>query len=424
MHYVARCCLVPYLVLLLGAALGHAENWPQWRNATHDGVSKETAVPTRWTSSTNVAWALKLPGMGGSTPVIWGDRIFLTCEEGKDLVLLCIGTDGKERWKRKVGTASRHVRGDEGNGASASPSTDGTHVYCFVASGELACFDFDGKEVWKFNCQDRYGKFDIQFGLHSTPVLDGDRLYLQLIHSGGGQVIALDKATGKDVWKIKRPSDGIKECEHSYASPTLWRNGDKAFLIVHGNDYATGHALNDGHELWRVGGLNPKAKYNTTLRFVSTPVASPDLIVIPSAKNGPVVGLKPTATGLVESGNSSEQWRRPSNTPDVPSPLIHDGLVYLCKENGYVICLDAKTGKESYNQRIHGARYRASPVYAAGHVYLTGRDGVVTVLKAGPKFEVVAENKLPDQLSASPAIAGNRIYLRGFETLFAIENKK
>jgi outer membrane protein assembly factor BamB len=429
--------LLTGLVLLAAAGRAAADNWPQWRNAAHDGVSKEAVVPTHWDKTTNVAWTFKLPGMGGSTPIVWGDRIFLTCADGKDFVLLCIGVDGKERWKSVVAkdgidgwkgivrsaSSTGRVRTDEGNGASASASTDGKHVWCFVGSGELACFDFDGKEVWKFNLQDRYGKFRIQFGLHSTPVLDGDRLYLQLIHSGGGQVIALDKATGKEIWKVKRPSDGTQECEHSYASATLWRNGKDAVLVAHGNDYATGHSLDDGHELWRVGGLNPKSKYNFTLRFVSTPAVSPDLIVVPSAKHGPVVGLKPSATGMVEAGSSFEQWRMPRNTPDVSSPLIQDGLVYLCGEDGTLTCVDAKTGAEQYSKRLHSARYRASPVYAAGHVYLTSRDGYVTVVKAGPKFELIAENKMGDEMSASPAIADGRIYLRGFETLFAIGGK-
>jgi outer membrane protein assembly factor BamB len=412
------------VAVLLGAGVAAADNWPQWRGPTSDGVSKETGLPTQFGAAKNLAWLLPLPGMGGSTPVIWGDRIFLTSEDGNALVLMCVGTDGKERWKRRVGTATGKIRRDEGNGASASPSTDGKHVWAFVASGELVCFDLDGNEVWKFNTQERYGRFDIQFGMHSTPLLDGDRLYLQLIHSAGAWVVAIDKATGKDVWKVARKSDGHDECEHSYASPALWRNGKDAFLIAHGNDYATGHALDDGRELWRVGGLNPKDKYNRTLRFISTPVASADLIVIPSAKHGPVVGLKPNATGMVESGSPFEQWRRPKDTPDVSSPLIHDGLVYLCGEDGFLMCVDAKTGEEYYRQRMHPARYRASPVYADGYVYLTARDGTITVVKAGKKVVEVAVNKLPDEISASPVISGGRIYFRGFSTLFAVERNE
>lgn len=417
--FAIRFASVSFLALLLTSA-AVADNWPQWRGPNNDGVSKETGIPSKWSDTENILWKLPLPGMGGSTPAIWGDRIFLTSADKSDLVLLCVSTAGKELWKHKLGNGDFKARNDEGNAASASPCTDGKHVWAFVATGDLACFDMDGKELWKANLQKLYGSFKIQFGLHSTPVLDGDRLYFQLIHSGGALVLALDKATGKEVWKAKRPSDGRAECEHSYASPTMWRKGNEAILITHGNDYAVGHRLEDGAEVWRVGGLNPKERYNPTLRFVASPLATPELIVIPSAKKGPVVGLKPDAKGMVTAGSSAEQWRMPANTPDVPSPLLHEGLVYLCGESGILTCLDAATGKVLYTERMHSARYRASPVYADGKIYCTSRDGVVTVVKAGPKFEQVAVNKLPDQISASPAVSGGRIYLRGFDALYAI----
>jgi len=395
-----------------------ADNWPQWRGPNHDGISKETGLPVEWSASKNVAWTLKMPGKGSSTPAVWGDRLFLTCEDGNDLVVLGISTAGKELWRNKLGPA-RGAGGGEGNGASPSPSTDGKHVYAFMGNGELGCYDFDGKEVWRVNTQERYGKFRLGYGYHTTPVLDGDRLYLQFIHDGGGSVVALDTSNGKEVWKVKRESDGTGENKHSYASPTLWRNGKDAYLITHGNDYAIAHRLSDGQEIWRVGGLNPREKYRGDLRFVSSPVATPDLIVVPSAKDHGVVGLKPEARGLVMPGNDAEAWRLFKGTPDVPSPLVYDGLVYLCRDRT-LSCLDAKTGKEHYDHRIYASAYRASPVAADGHVYLTARDGVVTVIKAGPKFEQVAVNKLPDSLYASPALSNGRIYLRGFATLYAI----
>jgi outer membrane protein assembly factor BamB len=417
-----------YFVIAVVACLSSAQslladNWPQWRGLNNDGISAEAKLPAEWSESKNVVWKLPLPGMGGSTPVIWGDRIFLTSQDGDKLVLMCISTQGKELWKRQLGSGNRTFRTDEGNDASASASTDGKHVWAFVGSGELACFDFEGKEVWKFNVQDRYGKFKIQFGLHSTPVLYGDRLYLQLIHSGAAVVVALDKATGKEVWKMNRKSDGRAECEHSYASPCIWHKGQEAYLLVHGNDYCTAHRLTDGSEIWRLGDLNSKDKYNPTLRFVASPVATPDLIVVPSAKSGPVVGVKPDATGLLRSGSSGEQWRRTKDTPDVPSPLVQDGLVYLCRETGNLICADAKNGQELYLERTHNGRYRASPVLADGKLYLTCRDGTVCVVEKGPKFKLLATNKLNDQFTASPAVADGRIYLRGYGALYAIGAK-
>ena len=179
---------------------GTLENWPQWRGPDYDGLSHETNLPTTWSESSNVVWRLEMPGMGGSTPAVWDKHIFLTSQDGDNLVVVAASTDGKLLWKRPIG-ANRPIRGDEGNGASPSPTTDGKHVFVFVGSGQLACFDFDGKEIWKFNAQDRYGRFQTQHGMHTTPLLYQDRLYMQLIHSGGAWVIALDPPSGKEIWK-------------------------------------------------------------------------------------------------------------------------------------------------------------------------------------------------------------------------------
>lgn len=421
---LAATGLFSVFLFLFGAAGARAENWPNWRGPNYDGISKETKLPAEWGPMKNIAWTLPLPGMGSSTPAVWGDRLFFTCEDHGDLNLFCVSTAGKELWKRKLGVSKRaRVMNDEGNESSPSPSTDGKHVFTFVGTGELACFDFDGNEVWQFNAQDRFGKFKLGFGMHTTPLLYGARLYLQLIHSGGAWVVALDKLNGDTVWKVDRPSDGRDECEQSYASLCLWNDGKEAYIIAHGNDYATAHALDDGREIWRLGDLNPKDKYINSLRFVASPVATPDLIVVPTAKNQSVVAVKPDAKGRFGIGSEFEQWRRHNNTPDVPSPLVYDGLVYLCREDGTLICMDAKTGKEHYNKRTHVARYRASPIYADGKIYLTARDGVVTVVKAGPKFELLATNRLPDDFTASPVVSNGRIYLRGFKNLYAIGAK-
>jgi outer membrane protein assembly factor BamB len=405
-----------------------ADNWPQWRGPTNDGISKESNIPSEWSDTKNIVWKLPMPGQGGSTPIIWDKRIYLTSQDGGNIVLMCISTDGKELWRRKIGSGTGKYMGGEGNMASASPSTDGKHVWTYAGTGDFVCFDMDGNEVWRFNAQERYGKFNIQHGMHTTPLLDGDRLYFQLLHSGAHVVMALDKMTGKEIWKIERKTDARMENEHAYTSPVIYRNGKDEYLIVHGNDYATAHRLSDGSEIWRVGDLNPNTaqhRYRGDLRFVSSPLATADLIIIPTAKEHDVVGLKPNATGLVKDGGEFEQWRQRGGTPDVSSPLLVEGLVYLSWEKqrtreSFLTCLDSKGGKQQYTQEIHRARYRASPVYADGKVYLTARDGTITVVKAGPKFEEIAVNKLPDDVSASPVVSNGRIYIRGWKTLYAI----
>lgn len=420
--------------LLLWAAAARADNWPQWRGPTLDGVSAEKNLPTRFDAKTLV-WKAPLPGMGGSTPIVWGDKIFLTTEDGGDLALVCLSTAGKQLWKRSLGLDSGKKRfmKDEANQASASPSTDGKHVWAFFGTGDFLCCDMGGKVVWRFNAQERYGKFNIYHGVHITPLLHGDRLYWSLLHTNARIVLALDKLTGKEIWKVDRVTDGTDECEQAYASPVLWRDGPgagKEYLVQLGCDYCTAHSLKDGAEIWRVGDLNPKKKYDKMFRIIASPAASRDVIVIPSARDGPLVGVRPEAQGYVRVGSRSELWRQKggqagpgSKTPDVPAPLIHDGLVYVVREyrreSGALICLDARTGKELYYEAIHESRYRASPVWADGHLYLAARDGTITVVKAGRKFEVVSTSDLNDLITASPSVANGRIYLRGFRSLYA-----
>jgi len=230
-----------------------------------------------------------MPGQAGATPCIWGDRVYATSAEGNDLVLLCLSTvDGKILWKQKVGEGNQDARAGEGNSASPSPSTDGQHVWVFFGTGAMACYDKDGTEVWKFNVSDRFGKLDIQFGMTSTPVLDGDALYLQLIHgrmqrgdqTRTGKVVKLEKLTGKTVWEVDRVTDAQFECKHSYASPFIYDDKKSKFLVVHGADCTTGHNLASGKEIWRFGTLNGPTPLNSkpndiTFRFVASPCVDP-----------------------------------------------------------------------------------------------------------------------------------------------------
>ena len=396
-----------------------ADNWVQWRGPNNDGISQATNAPVQWSQTENVQWRLPLPGEAASTPIVWEDNIFLTSAEGDALVLMCISTEGEELWKRTIARGNRVVRRGEANFAAPSPVTNGEHVWAFFGTGDLVCYDFQGNEVWHTNLAKRYGRFNLYFVMATTPLLDKDRLYVHLIHSGAWLVLALDKMTGEEIWKHKRDSDATEECEHAYTSPILYRDAEREYLVVHGADYVTAHSLEDGSEIWRCGDLNPKQNYNYTLRFVASPVATEGLIVVPSAKNGPVVGIDPAAQGDITNGRW-QRWKLRQGTPDVPSPVIHDGLVYLCRENGDLICLDAETGEQLYRERTHRHRHRASPVYANGYIYLTSRDGVITVVKAGRKFEIVASNSINETIAASPVITNQALYLRSYQALYAI----
>jgi outer membrane protein assembly factor BamB len=380
-------------------------------------------------------WNFELPGPAGASPVVWADNIFLTSVDGSGadgdpLFLLCVSTDGKLKWKQQLDGENRNSR-DGGNSASPSPCTDGEHVWAMMTNGILSCFDLDGKLTWKQDLQSEYGEFQIQFGMTSTPILDKGVLYIQLIHgemqrgsmeTSTGWVIALDAKTGKEIWKHERKTDGVFENRHAYTSPVVYRDDRQEFLLTHGSDYLIAHSLKNGSELWRCGGLNPKGdSYNMFLRFVASPACSPGLIVCPSAKNGPVLGISVDGklTGDISENQDARRWRLDRGTPDVASPVVYDGLVYLARENGVLVVVDAKTGEEVFQKRMFADRHRSTPVAADGKIFVGGREGSLTVLAAGREPKVLAEVDLGDAIFASPAISNRRVYVRTNKALYA-----
>lgn len=406
--------------LTIGTTMAWAENWPQWRGPKNDGHSQEKGLPTEWSSDKNIVWKLKMPGQGASTPAVWGQRIFLTSADGDHIVLMCISTDGKEQWKQTLSNTGRvKYKGGEGNDASASCSTDGQHVWTFVGNGKLVCYTVDGKPVWDKDLQS-YGRFNIQFGCHWTPVLYKGNLYVQVMHRGAQKLVAFEAATGRELWQVDRPGYGRGESPDTYASPFIWEGEGGPLLVAHGNDYCTGHKLDSGEEVWRVYGLNPTN--NSAWRFVSCPLVTPDLIVVPSCKNGPTVAFNPVgAQGKIDPDNKNELWRI-KTTPDVVAPIRVGDVVYFT-DNGPFTAVDAKTGTQLYREQLTKALHRAQMVAADGKIYVTAVNGATDVVQAGRTFKLIGTNKLPDTFYSSPAIADGRIYLRGWDYLWAIGTK-
>ncbi|PYR56787.1 MAG: pyrrolo-quinoline quinone, partial [Acidobacteria bacterium] len=401
-----------------------AENWPQWRGPSRNGVSSERNLPVKWSQTENVAWKLAMPAWSGSTPIVWGNRIFLNVaddlksREAVTLHLWCVDRDkGTVLWRRPLGGGNHQER--KQNMSTPSPVTDGTRVWVMTGTGILKGFDFDGKELWARDIQADYGRFGLNWGYGSSPLLHGDSLYVQVLHGmrtdDPSYLLRIDKATGKTIWRVERPTSARNESPDAYTTPALLQYGNATEIVLTGGDVVTGHDPNTGKELWRANGLNPSNDGN--YRIVASPVTYGDLIVAPTRER-PMLVLKAGGRGDVTTSNLL--WTFGSG-PDVPTPVTDGTYLYVVNDRGIMFCLEARTGKEIYGrQRLRPGTYSASPVLADGHIYITNEDGVTSVITAGPAFQVVAENEFDDYTLSSPAISGGRMFFRTTKFLWAI----
>ena len=408
-------------IVLLSFVIANADNWPQWRGPGLNGLSNEKNLPVKWTTEENVVWKVAMPGLSGSTPIVWRDRIFLNIAEGDNLALWAIDrSKGEVLWKKPLGAGNVKMR--KHNMSSPSPVTDGRNVYVITGTGILAAFDFSGKQLWTRDIQKEYGNFGLNWGYASSPLLFEDSLYIQVLHGmktdDPSYVMRVEKKTGKTLWKVDRPTSAIRESPDSYTTPGLLRYGKNIEIVITGGDCVTGHDPATGKELWRANGLNPEN--NPFYRIVASPIIFDEIIYAPTRVK-PLLALKAGGKGDVTS--SHVLWST-VNGPDVPTPVTDGKYFYIVKDNGVVFCLDAKTGAEVYaQQRLKAGTYSGSPVLADGKIYVTNEEGLTSVIAAGPKFEVLSENALNEYTLSSPAISDGRIYIKTSGHLYAIGKK-
>jgi outer membrane protein assembly factor BamB len=425
-----------WLTSVLAAPDPTAEHfWPQWRGPYATGVSKYANPPTEWSETNNVRWKVEIPGRGSASPIVWGDRVFvlsavpagLTGEashvprggvQPRDvhqfIVLAIDRRTGKVIWERTARELQPHEASHQQNGtyASSSAITDGQHVYAWFESQGMYVYDMDGKLIWEKDLGDK--KMRNQFGEGSTPVLYGDRLVIVWDHIAGPSfVVALDKHTGKELWRVER-----QEID-TWATPLVVDVGGHPQVIVSGKNRLKSYDLETGTIVWESPGV--------TMNPIPSPVYGDGMVFVTSGFQGnnlKAIRLADAKGDL--TGSSAIVWTLDRDTPYVPSPLLYDGILYLLKTNsGLLSAFDAKSGKPHYQlQRLEGLpEVFASPVGAQGRVYLTGRDGVSLVIRNAPAFEVLAKNTLDDGFDASPALVDNEIYMRGYKSLYCIAAK-
>ncbi|MBL8233583.1 MAG: PQQ-binding-like beta-propeller repeat protein [Bryobacterales bacterium] len=406
------------MLFLTFTVAAFADNWPQWRGPSLDGASTERNLPVTWNRTENVTWSIPMPSRSGATPIIWGERIFLNVADGDNLELWCLNREkGDILWKRPVGGGNYKI--NKQNMSSPSPVTDGKTVWVLTGTGILKGFDFAGKELWTRDIQKDYGKFGLNWGYGSSPLLHNGSLYVPVLHGmktdDPSYVLRIDGKSGKTLARQERPTKATVEAPDAYTTPVLAKNGNKLEVIVSGGDLVTGHDPETLQELWRADVLNPTSFAMN--RIIASPVVK-NGIVYASSRVKPFVALKPGGKGDVST--SHVLWTY-ANGPDVPTPVTDGELLFIANDRGIVFCLDAKTGAEVWSgQRISKAIYSSSPVLADGKVYITSEEGTTTVIKAGRQFEVLAENKLEEYTLSSPAISEGQIFMRTEKALYCI----
>jgi len=415
--------------------LNSRNQWPQWRGPLGTGVAPNGNPPVTWSEDRNIRWKRPIPGKGHSSPIIWGDRIFLTTAIALDeirppppglapgahdnlpsthlqefLLLALDRHDGTILWQRTLRREQPHEGAHvTGSWASNSAVTDGEHVFAFFGSRGLYCLDLHGELLWQEDfgdMQSRHGH-----GEGSSPALHGDTLLINWDHQGESFVVALDKKTGAQRWKVMRDE------MTSWSTPIIVEHEGRHQVIISATKRVRAYDFVTGEVIWECKGLSRNV--------VATPVAEDGWVVVTcSYDHQAMLGIRLADARGDITQTDAIAWRLDRHTPYVPSPLLYDGMLFFLRHNeGVITCLNAKTGKPFFGpRRLHGIHsVYASPVGAAGRVYIVSRDGATAVMKRDAAFELMAINRLDDSFSASPAVVGDAIYLRGQRHLYCIE---
>jgi len=433
----------PLLLSTTIAALAtvHAADWPHWRGPKASGVAADQTVPTRWSATENVAWKAPIAGAGISTPIVSGDRVFVTSQIGTGIsregprlvqggnaaamgerplggargaesnkttfVVEAFGrADGKRRWERRIDAAGDLTPTHEKhNLATPSPVTDGTLLFALFGTGQLAALTRDGTVAWQRHLGKEYSAFDIQWGHGSSPVIFGDSVILLCDHPSASYLLALDKRTGKELWKADRGKG-----RSSYSTPLIVETSAGAELIVNSSERLDAYDPRNGTLLWHTGDAN---------RFpVPSPVVHEGIIYTSRGyRSGPYMAIKPGGRGDITS--THVLWSVATGAPYVSSLLYYDGVVFMANDVGVLTAVDAANGQRLWQERVDGV-FSASPVGAGGHVYFASENGDTVVVKGGRTPQVVARNSVGERMLASPAISDGRLFLRTDEHVIAI----
>jgi outer membrane protein assembly factor BamB len=418
------------LILQFTGGTGYAADWPQWRGPEGTGVSQEKQLPIIWHEGRSVVWKCPLPEWGASTPAIWGDAIFVTSHtvQNRLLLLRIDKRSGQIVWTQEVGSGDAVREAPQRstqkfhrlhNLASPSPVTDGKVVVAHFGNGDLAAYDFGGKQLWKKNLQDEYGPYSIWWGHANSPVLFEDTAISVCMQDSladrrdkpvESYLVAHDSRSGQVRWKVPRQTRASAEECDAYTTPLLTRLGDATQIVVMGGNQLDAYDPGSGQQLWFLEGLIGG-------RTVTGPTVAAGVIYATRGMKGPLVAVRPSKLG--ELNHRCILWDHNEGTPDTCSPVVWGNLLFVVSDNGAARCFDASSGNLQWNERLKG-EYKASPIAAEGRIFFLNTRGLCTVVSAAPRFDKLVENQLDDETIASPATSEGRIYIRGRKSLYCI----
>ena len=402
-----RTCIGAVLLFVLIQS-AHCENWPGWRGARGDGTSLETNVPLHWSAASNLVWKTELPGKGHASPIVWQDKVFtvVSVAETEERKLLCLDrATGKLLWQETVLKSMLERKHPLNSHASSTPATDGQFVYvAFLDVNQMAvaAYDLNGKQKWMV----RPGAFDSKHGFCSSPVLFKDRVIVNGDHDGQSYLVALDRATGKTIWKTPRLNH-----TRSYCVPLLREMAGRMQMVLSGDICVASYDPDTGKLLWIIDG--------PTEQFVASPVYSEKTKLVYITGGFPdhhILAIRPDGSG---NGTKTHiAWRTNKGAAYVPSPIIEGDYFFVVSDSGVAHCFESASGKLHWQERM--GEQHASIVSANGLVYFLNDEGVMRIVKPGPEYQLIATSALGEKCFPSPAISDGKIFIRGEKNLFCI----
>lgn len=402
---------LPATLGLAASPARDAAGWPRWRGPRADGVADGGSLPTRWSRTENVRWSVKLPGSGTSSPVVYGQRLFVTSEVeqggGKLLLTLCLHRDsGKELWRHDFGLGVDQRTHEKSNLAVNTPAVTEDAVYVAFGNSDVARYSHDGELIWVTRYMALFGDPKMAWGYAASPlVLDDSVLLPWDHHTGPCFLVGLDKQTGEIAWKKDRPIGT------AHATPLVVEHHGQTDILVSGKNRLTGFDARTHAELWKYG--EGEGPFNGEI--IVSPVYGDGMVFLQLWRQSPIHAIR-----LTGHGQPPERvWISEKPGPQEPSPVYYRGLLYALMDNGVLACLDGKSGKEVYRRRLAGA-CNSSPIAGDGRIYCSDIEGTTFVVKAGREFELLSTNNLGERITASPAVSGNELFYRTDSHVYCI----